>query len=221
MKLNLNLQFLIANLGLAVLWLGYFSPWVTATPVALRLSAHDLVEWLTFVQTVRDGTFPVSRLDLSLPLAGIALLAPFVPTLFDSHTPKRRFLLNSVYLLLGLFAAFLILPAFPYVLTAYNDPELGPQFWLGIVTGLSAIPLAVFAFLRPAWARWLIPVVSLTSIIFAIRAYTLVQPALTDTLRVIKPAPIGYGYVLYLIGGGILLILSTFPSVLKKLRPTQ
>ena len=62
---HLNHYTLLA--ALAAAWLGYFFPWVWPVPVALRLSAHDLVEWMTFMQTVRDGTFPVSRLDLLWP----------------------------------------------------------------------------------------------------------------------------------------------------------
>lgn len=209
--MKLNLQFLVANLALALSGFGYFSPWVAPRPVALQLSAHDLVEWLTFVQTVRDGTFAVSRVDLSWPLAGVAILTILIPSLRHSQSPKRSFLVYSPYLLLGLFAAFLIEPAYPFILTAYNDPELSPQFWLGVITGLGVSLLTILVAVRPTWARWLVPICSLTSIVVAVRAYTLLEPPLTDILT--KPAPVGFGYVLYLVGSTALFVISVLTIV--------
>ncbi len=201
--------------ALAAAWLGYFSPWLWPVPAALRLSAHDLVEWMTFVQTVRDGTFPVTRLDLLWPLSGIALLTALSISLFQSPSnapaPFDRFSvffrpINLGCLALALFASFLILPAYPFLITAYRDPELAPQFWLGIASGLAALLGSAFSVLRPAWAVALIPLISLMSLITSIRARLLVTPPIADVLR--HPVPIGYGAVLAIAGFGLMALVS-------------
>jgi hypothetical protein len=189
---------------LALCWLGYFSPWLWPTPAALRLSAHDLVEWMTFMQTVRDGTFPVTRLDLLWPLAGIAVLTALASALSIAR-PKFPYFPYLPYFLLSLFAAGLILPPYEFLRIAYNDPELAPQFWLGIATGIAAPPLALFAGLRPVWARRGMSLIASLSLIASIRAYSIIQPPFTDILT--KAAPTGYGFVLIVLGFSALVIL--------------
>ncbi len=196
---------LLALLALALAWLGYFSPWIAPKPVGLQLSAHDMVEWMTFVQTVRDGTFPVTRLDLSLPLAGLALLVALTPAVLLTSPVRFPFWIGLPFLALGLFSALLIQPPYPFVLTAYNDPELAPQFWLGVAAFILVSPLALFACLRPQWAKWAASAIALASLAFSWHAYSIIQPPLTDVLT--KPAPVGYGFVLCMIGLGALLLL--------------
>jgi hypothetical protein len=206
---------LIHLAALAAAWLGYFSPWLWPVPVALRLSAHDLVEWMTFEQTVRDGTFPVTRLDLLWPLAGIALLTALaLAHLHDPSFASEPARLLSVLLrpdnlgglALDVFAAYLILPAYPFLITAYRDPELAPQFWLGVASALAALLVSVLSLLRPAWAVCLTPLIALVSLIASIRACLLVAPPIAGALT--HPVPLGYGAVLAVAGFGVLALLS-------------
>lgn len=216
MKLALRL---LPILALLLAWLGYFSPWVAPKPVGLQLTAHDLVEWMSFAQTVRDGTFPVSRLELSLPLAGLALLAALTPALILSTPAKFPYWLSLPFLALALFSALLIQPPYPYILTAYSDPELQPQFWLGIATLILSIPLALFAALRPRWATWLIALLSIFTLLSAWHAYTIVQPPLIDIIT--KPIPVGYGFILCLIGLLGLLVLATVSLITQFRSPSK
>ena len=190
--------------ALALAWWGYFSPWVSPAPVGLRLSAHDLVEWLTFVQTVRDGTFPVSRVDLLFPLAGIALETALTPAFYRALELRSRNLVSLGFLGFALFTALLILPAYPFVLTAYNDAELAPQFWLGIAAAAAALAAAGLAWFRPRWALALMCAIGLLTIASSWRAYYLVWPPLADVLA--KPPPAGYGVVICLVGLSVLTV---------------
>lgn len=200
---------------LTLAWLGYFSPWLWPLPVALRLSAYDLVEWLTFAQSVRDGTYPVSRLDMLWPLIGIALLTALAIRI-EPRRRKERKEENSLFLFLSvlrvfavknwlqlasaLFAAFLILPGYPFILTAHTDPELRPQLIAGVVTGLAVSAAAGVAIVRPNWGRWASAIVALLALAATVRAYTLARQPLADIFT--RPAPVGYGFILAIIGFG-------------------
>jgi hypothetical protein len=215
---------LVSLIPLALAWLGYFSPWLWPVPAALRLSAYDLVEWMTFMQSVRDGTYPITRLDLLWPLAGIALLTALCSAL--NNKPQRRedrevtlnglsvlraFAANHwpniLAILFALFAACLILPAYPFILTAHTDPELRPQLMLGIATGVAALIAAGVSAVRPARALWLIPIIALLSLVTTVRAFAITRQPIADVLA--HPAPIGYGFVLAVIGFGWLAIVPT------------
>lgn len=213
--------FSIAALALA--WLGYFSPWLWPVPAALRLSAYDLVEWMTFMQSVRDGTYPVTRLDLLWPLAGVAILTALAAHNFQPQrregTKAQRFSFVSLRLgdfmvnhwprilatVFALFAAYLILPAYPFILTAHTDPELRPQLILGVATGVAVIASAIIAAGRPVWARWLTPAIALLSLLAAIRAFAITRQPIADVLT--HPALVGYGFVLAMVGLGGLIII--------------
>ncbi len=201
----------IKYLPLALVWLGYFSPWVWPVPAALRLSGYDLVEWLTFAQSVRDGTYPITRVDMLWPLVGIALLTaltiriePRKPqTLRVSETLRvfRVFAVkNWLQLALSLFAAFLILPGYPFILTAHTDPELRPQLIAGLVTGLAVLLAAALAAYRPNLAGWISLALSLTALAATFRAYALARQPIADIFT--KPAPVGYGFILTITGFG-------------------
>jgi hypothetical protein len=189
-------------IALAAAWVGYFSPWVWPIPAALRLSAHDLVEWLTFMQTVRDGTFPISRLDLLWPLASIAIITALFPSIFVPQTNYARQLTRPASiacLLLALFDAFLILPTYPFILTAYNDPELAPQFWLGVVTGIVASALYLITPRLPSMIPYsLMAIVALLCLILCLRLPGIITPPIVDMLT--KPVELGYGFRLAIVG---------------------
>jgi hypothetical protein len=199
--LNIQLK-LTTILALAAAWLGYFSPWVWPIPAALRLSAHDLVEWLTFMQTVRDGTFPVSRLDLLWPLAGIAIITILLPSIFAPQVTYLRQLTRPsaiVCLLLALFAAFLILPTYPFILTAYNDPELAPQFWLGVAIGIVTFILYLITPRLPSVIpHSLIAIVAVLCLIVCLRLPAVITPPIVDMLT--EPVELGYGFRLAVVG---------------------
>ncbi|MBI3241206.1 MAG: hypothetical protein HYZ49_02810 [Chloroflexi bacterium] len=203
---------------LALAWLGYFTPWLWPVPAALRLSGYDLVEWLTFAQSVRDGTYPITRVDMLWPLIGLALLTALTigiellrieprrrqerkEKLFSSLCVLRVFAVkNWLQLALALFAAFLILPGYPFILTAHTDPELRPQLIAGLVTGLAVLLATTLAVYRPALAEWLSLSTSLIALTATLRAYALARQPIADIFT--KPAPIGYGFMLTIVGFG-------------------
>ncbi len=199
------------------------------------------------MQSVRDGTYPITRLDLLWPLAGIALLIPLVAPLI--HPPQKPsspphlphfpqvgqpqgsplHFPHFLFFLFSIFTAFLILPAYPFVLTAYNDAELGPQFWLGILIGIAVILLSLISFMSPISLvpfisrisfispishLSLISLISLISLLATLHAFLITRQPIAEMLT--HPAPPGYGVVLAILGFALLTIISAV-SVLKRL----
>ena len=186
-------------IALTLAWFGYFSPWIMPAPVALRLTGYDLVEWLSFAQTVRDGTYTVTRVDMVLPLMMIALL--FVTQdLTGLKRPVRSLLIG-----LALINAFLILPSYPFILTAHADPELRPQLIAGIITFVGVGLMVALSIKRPTWAERIGGVIAAGGIVFTIRAYALASPVIADLLT--RSTPIGYGIILTISGFAIYFVL--------------
>ncbi|MBI4315540.1 MAG: hypothetical protein HY679_06355 [Chloroflexi bacterium] len=198
---------------LALAWLGYFGPWLWPVPVALRLSGYDLVEWLTFAQSVRDGTYPITRLDMLWPLAGIALITALAVTgSFTGSVTSPRFLgafavQNWAAILLSLFAAFLILPGYPFILTAASDAELRPQLVLGLTAIPTVLVVAAWAAARPRWVPIARVAVALLSLAATLRAYALARQPIADILT--RPAPVGWGLVAAIVGFAAVIVVGS------------
>ena len=179
-------------LALALAWLGYFSPWITPAPVALRLTGYDLVEWLSFAQTVRDGTFIVTRVDIVSPLMMIAIL--FV----TQDLTRLNKAVRSLLIGFAVLNAFLILPSYPFILTAHSDPELRPQLIAGVITFVGVGLVVALSMTRPMWAEGIGGGIAAGGVVLTIRAYALASPVIADLLT--RSAPIGYGIILTISG---------------------
>ncbi len=209
--------------ALALSLVGYWLPWLTQPAAALRLNGYELSEWVTFLPGVRDGSLPISRLLFLAPLGCLALLLGLAaswqaqpPAALLAAPPSAaarpgprgglRALLPSiqgwggwVLLVLGLFCAYVVLPPYPYILTAYADPEYSTQFFaasLGIVvllltqylpTDLKAVLQILLAVLGAALGLW------------GLLAVRPVASALLGT-----PWPIAWGLPLMLAGFALL-----------------
>jgi len=199
-------------LALALAWLGYFSPWVMPAPVALHLTGYDLAEWLSFAQTVRDGTFAVTRVDMLLPLMMMTLL--FVTQdLTGLLRPVR-----SALICVALINAFLVLPSYPFILTAHTDPELRPQLIAGVITFVGVGLMVALAMKRPTWAEGIGGGIAVGGIVFTIRAYALAGPVIADLLT--HSAPIGHGIILAVSGFAIYFALCVI-HLYGKMRETR
>ncbi len=150
----------VVALGLALA--GYWLPWLTAPAAALRLNGYELSEWVTFLPSR-------SRLLFLLPLACLAVLLALAasrsadaPPIYilggEPQSPRPRparprsglgtllpvsGLGGWVLLFLGAVCALVVVPPFPYFLTAYADPEYRVQLFVALFS-LVALPLALY-----------------------------------------------------------------------------
>ena len=172
---------LVTSLGLALLWLGYFLPWVPHRAAALSMGAYDLSDWVTLLPQVQAGSLPVGRRHF------LALLALAVALTAGHASPggARRWLL----LLSGL-GALMLLPAYPSIVWYRTDGAVQAQLGL-----LAATLLAGAAFLRwPHW-RWLGLVQGVAAAVLGARAlggFLLIRPVVGELYGAMPP--IGPGW---------------------------
>jgi hypothetical protein len=209
----------LSRLFLVLALLGYWLPWLTHPAAALRLNGYELSEWVTFLPGVRDGSLPLSRLIFLLPLACLALLSglaaarpastlalpPLGASTPRAAAPRRAGLAAYLpplagpagwaLLLLGLLLALTVLPPYPYLLTAYADPEYQTQLFVG---ALALLAWAVVAYLPRDLNALLQALLALAAGLAGVWAALTVQPAASEVLN--ASWNLGLGWYLMLIG---------------------
>ena len=178
------------GLWTALALLGYWSPWLSLPPAALRLNGYDLAEWITFLPGVRDGSLHLNRLSFLMPLACVALLLGIASARFPWRSPIRWGLL-----LLGLASAYNVFPAYPYILTAYADPEFQMQF---SVACIAVVALGLSAFLPAAWLTAPQIGLALTGAWYGAASLLALRPAAAELMA--EPWPVGIGWAAMLLG---------------------
>jgi hypothetical protein len=209
----------LSRLFLLLALLGYWLPWLTHPAAALRLNGYELSEWVTFLPGVRDGSLSLSRLLFLLPLACLALLCGLaaarpasslaLPPLGQSArrppaTPRKGLAAllpplagpgGWVLLLLGLLLAFSVLPPYPYLFTAYADPEYQTQLFVGV---LALLAWCVVAYLPRDLNALLQALLALAAGVAGLWAALTVQPAASAVLN--AHWSLGLGWYLMLLG---------------------
>jgi hypothetical protein len=180
---------------------------------------------VTYLPGVRDGTLPLSRLLFLLPLACLALLLALAasrsadaPPIYilggEPESPRARptrprggwgGLLpvagpgGWALLLLGAVCALVVVPPYPYFLTAYADPEYRVQLFVALFS-LVALPLALYL---PDQVKAVAQIVlAVAGGAIALWALLTVRPVASDLLG--APWAIGLGWYLMLAGFAVL-----------------
>lgn len=196
---------------LALALVGYWSPWLTHPAAALRLNGYELSEWVTFLPSVRAGEWPLAYLPFSLffarlafllPLACLALLLAIAAYRFRPAAGPRRSwwqaaiptsVLSWILLLLALVFCYTVFPPYPYLLTAYRDPEFELHFFAACATlaGLLLVP-----FLTAELKDALQTLLAAAGGLFGLVALLAVQPTASNVLQAVWPIGPGWGLML-------------------------
>ncbi|MGQ0600767.1 MAG: hypothetical protein ACT4QE_03620, partial [Anaerolineales bacterium] len=147
----------LRNSALLAVLLGYWMPWLALPAAALQLNAYELSEWVTFLPSVQLGEVAFNRLSFLIPAACLALL--FALASAQMRSPSRRIIfaiwpdsiLGWALLVCAGLSVAAVFPYYPYVLTAYKDPEFQTQFFLACAVVLGI----VLAFIMPEWLNGL------------------------------------------------------------------
>jgi hypothetical protein len=102
-------------------------------------------------------------------------------------------------IVLGLFCAFVVLPPYPYILTAIGDPEFRLQFFVGL---LALVGVVVVLYLPTELNALLQIGLSVAAVVVALPALLALRPAAEAVLA--ARWPLGLGLPLLLAGLAVL-----------------
>lgn len=184
-----------ALLGLA----GAVTPWIPHRAAALRLTALDLFVVVRLIPPVRDGVVRVAREVFLLPLLAPALVLALSPT----FCVRPRGLLRYGGPLVGALLSLTMLPPYPPILTAWQDPLYRGQFFLTV--GFCGLALLSFWGARlPERVRGgLVTLLALVSWPLPFLAFLRVRPLFAALYA--APVGIGPGIILGALGAGLVL----------------
>ncbi|NOX64162.1 MAG: hypothetical protein GXP42_19835 [Chloroflexi bacterium] len=185
---------LALGLGLLLLFLGYWRPWLPHPAAGLNILGVDLPEYVKFIPEVRYGQTPVNRLVFFGPLLALAFGLVLLASLQRSSTPW--------WLRTGLAAAAIptALAMLPPAWTPglLRTPEFRTQtMYIGLVI--------LVALLTPLWRRWLPD--RIRGLLFALLALPPIQSLLAyekllPALEKLYAHPLSPGAAYYLVGFG-------------------
>jgi hypothetical protein len=186
-------------LGIALVLVGYWSPWVNHKTAALVLSGLDMAEFVKFLPGVRAGTeFMIRELFYLPPLAAALCLA-----LTGSNRHLRYPLwARAIMVVAAIALAIIVLPPYPLILQALSSDEFGRQFLMGI--GCLAVIAASLLYRR-------LPRVIVVALLIAISLAGAIPPlwqflSIRSALARVYGQPIHIGWGLWLTAAGFLVV---------------
>jgi len=206
-------DFEILLLGLVLVIMGYFGPWVPHKTAALTVTGFELAEFAKFFPQVQGGTISITRELLYLPF----LVAFILSALLAGQSTVR-----ATYLIVPLFvAALLVVALLPYsivdgvrqALTTHSpftpDPQYTGQLAL-VVIGAVLTLLAPLARRLPrrAWGI-LVSLLALAGVVPALWQFVLLRPLVVALYTGNGSGPLGLGWgLIACVVGFALLVLS-------------
>ncbi len=114
-----------APLGIALVLVAYWGPWVNHKTAALVLSGLDMAEFVKFLPGVRAGTeFMIRELFYLPPLAAALCLA----LIGSSRLWRYPLWARTIMVMTAVVLAIIVLPPYPFILQALSSDEFGRQF---------------------------------------------------------------------------------------------
>lgn len=194
-------------LGLTLVIVGYFGPWVPHKTAALTVTGFELAEFAKFFPQVQGGTVSVARELFYLPFITVCVLL----ALFAGRSTVRLVRLVAP----SLFAALLVVALLPYVivdaarqaLSASAPFTVDPQYTGQLALVVAGVALTLLIPLACRFPRRLQSIlVALLALVGAVPA--LWQFALLHPLVVaLYAAPVGLGWGLIACAAGFVLLL--------------
>jgi len=185
----------LAPLGIALVLVGYWGPWVNHKAAALVLSGLDMAEFVKFLPEVQAGTEFMIRELFYLPLLAAALCLALTGGNQYLHYPLWA---RGIMVTMAIVLAMIVLPPYPFIVQALNSGEFRRQFLMGV--GCLAIIGGVLFYRRlPRTAvAALLVIVSLAGAIPPVWQFLSVRNALDRLYG--QPIHIGWGLWLMLAG---------------------
>ncbi len=113
------------SIGLVMLWIGYFLPWIPHEAAALNMGAYDLSNWVMLLPEVQKEGIAIGRMNFLMIMALIVLLS-FELTLQGGFSQ-----LWWIFVCLGI---LIMIPSYPSIMFFRTDTSVIWQILLIVVT---------------------------------------------------------------------------------------
>jgi hypothetical protein len=188
---------LLILLGVPLILVGYFSPWIPHRAAGLALTGFEISEWIKFAPEVQTGTAPLRRASFYWP--------PFVAALGLAFLATRRHRWSWWAWLLVALSAMLSLLPFP-LLEEVRD-LVGIRNNLGrlalVAAGLATVALALWRRRLPDRLRGpLLLLVGVGGTVLVTTAFSAAEPIVERLYNHLIDPGVGY----HLTRGGMLLL---------------
>jgi hypothetical protein len=183
-------------LGLVLIIVGYFGPWVPHKTVALTVTGYELSEFAKFFPQVQSGAVPIVRALFLTPLVAAAILIGLLGNRPDGRTWNRLLAIGLAGLLL-----LFVLPPLNYVLA----PTYRAQLALVVIGGLLILLTLLTSHLSPRLRGGLSALLTLAGAAPALWQFALLRPLVAE----LYDTSLGLGWgVLVCLAGFVLILLS-------------
>ena len=112
-------------LGIALVLVGYWGPWVNHKTAALVLSGLDMAEFVKFLPGVRAGTESMIRELFYLPPLAAALCLALIGS---SRLWRYPLWARAIMVIVAIVLAIVVLPPYPFILQSLGSDEFRRQF---------------------------------------------------------------------------------------------
>jgi len=189
-------------LGIALVVVGYFGPWIPHETAALTVTGFELAEFAKFFPQVQGGVTPVIRWLFLTPATAAAILLGLAVSVLAVR-PVIRF----VGLALALLLALVALPPYGFYLAAEYRGHL--SLALG---GAALVLLSLLAHRLPqrAWGA-LVTVLALAGAIPALHQFGLLRPLVVALYG--ETLGLGWGLVACTTGFALLLLSGILAAI--------
>lgn len=192
----------IGLLGIALVIVGYFGPWIPHETSALTVTGFELAEFAKFFPQVQGGVVPVVRSLFLTPITAAAILLGLAVSRMTARPAIRLGGIGLAVLL-----ALVALPPYGFYLAAEYRGHL-----ILAVGGAALILLTLLSFRlsRRAWGI-LLAATALAGILPALHQFTLLRPLVAALYG--APLGLGWGLVACLAGFALLLLSGILAAV--------
>jgi hypothetical protein len=142
----------LTGMGIVLVLVGFFSPWIDHPAAGLALTGFEMGEWIKFAPQVRDGSAGLNRAGFYWPAAGAATALAMIASVAERKGVRRALLVGATLL------ALLPLPLIEEMRSIDGIRANWGRFAL-IALGLLAIAAVLLRGRRlPSWGRgaWLV-----------------------------------------------------------------
>lgn len=197
-------------IGVALVLIGYWGPWVNHKAAALVLSALDMAEFVKFLPEVRAGTEFMIRELFYLPLLAAALCLALIGGNKHLRYPMWA---RTIMVIIAIMLAIIVLPPYPFILQALSSDEFRWQFLAGVGC-LAIIPgCLLYRRLSRAVVAGLLMALSLAGAIPPLWQFLSIR----DALDRVYGQPIHIGWGLWLTAVGFLVIAGSGAGMLVRI----